>query len=209
MQLRMVIEVIQHGHDGCNARLVISAQKSRSVGDDQALAGHFFQHRRLRRGESHSGIIEHDVSAVIVFDHSRLHAGSAAVRRSVHVGQESDGRDPFLLIIGRKRRIDIAMLVHLRILQPQFFQLPDQPTAYQSVHISKSVLPVISSKSASFDSPDQFLIYAPLSETPACGTCLPVCARSGSLSERLSLRILRQLKSWAFPLAFCRFGRPV
>ena len=117
LDLRVVDQEFCRIHDLGETGLVVGAQQRGAVGGDDVVADLVGQ-RRLLGCTDHLRRVcrQHDVAAAIVPHHLRLDVLARAIRRSVHVRAEADHRH-LLVGIGRDRRIDIAVLVEMGVVQ--------------------------------------------------------------------------------------------
>jgi hypothetical protein len=71
---------------------------------------------------------ELDIAALVVPDDIGPDIGAGEIGRSVHVRAEADDRN-VLVGVGRKRRVDIAVLVHVGVAQSERQQFVDENAA--------------------------------------------------------------------------------
>jgi hypothetical protein len=120
---------LRERHDRGHARLVVRAEQGGAVGGDDVVANLLAECRILRHPDHLLRIADQpDIAAVIVPDDLRLDIGAGEIRRGVDMRAEADDRYGFRRI-GRNSRIDIAMLVEMRILDTDPEKFIDQQTA--------------------------------------------------------------------------------
>ena len=125
----IVDQDLRRRHDLGYARLVVGAQQRRAVGGDDVVADLVVQFRMLADLDDPLRIArQHDVAAGIVAHDLRLDVGAGEVGRGVHVRAEADDRHR-LVDIRRNGRVDIAVLVEMRVSEPHGQQFADQHAA--------------------------------------------------------------------------------
>ena len=119
LDLRIRQQELRRRHDLGDACLVVGAEKRRTVGGDDVVADLVLQVRMLVDADHAARITgEPDVAALVVANDLRLDVCAGEIGGRVHVRAEADRRD-LLLGVGRQGRIDIAVFVEMRIVQPE------------------------------------------------------------------------------------------
>jgi hypothetical protein len=102
----------------------------RSVVPSEVVADQVVQHGMVGDPDDLVGIARQpDVAAPVVPDDLRLHVGAGKVGCRIHVGAEADHRHVVLVRVRGNRRIDIAVLVEMRVGDSDLEQLLDQQAA--------------------------------------------------------------------------------
>ena len=125
LHLRMRHKVFGSGHDFGHSRLVVGTEQRRPVRGDERLP---LEERKLRKfGHGHRhGIVQPDIPAVVMFDNLRLHILAAHVGTRIHMGYEPYHRPVLITRRRRNRPHDIAVTVHLHLLQAERLHLLGQ-----------------------------------------------------------------------------------
>ena len=117
----LMVTQIAHGlYNLCDTGLVVGTQQGVSVSHNQVLASVVQQFREFLRTADDT-FRELDLTTIVVADDLWLDVGSAAIRTSVVVGDEADGRH-LLLDIRGKGRIEITLLVEFHVFQSFAFE---------------------------------------------------------------------------------------
>ena len=113
--LRMREQVFRHSENDADAGLVIPTQKRGAVRHDQSLADFVQQAGEiLYPGDDLLLLVQHDVTAGIVFDQPGFDTVGRKVRRGVHMGQETNnGQRLFRRSGDGARHIAISILLHI------------------------------------------------------------------------------------------------
>ncbi len=120
---------LRRGHDLGDAGLVVGAKQRRPVGGDDVIADLVGKRRVVAHADYLVRIaLQPDIAALIVGGHLRLHALASEVGRGVHVRAKADHRH-LLFAVGRNGRVDIAVLVHMRVTKPDRQQFVDKDAA--------------------------------------------------------------------------------
>ena len=122
LELRIVDQESRRIHDFGKPGLVVGAEQRGAVGGDDVVADLVGKGWMFGGADDLRGVArQHDVAAAIIPDDLRLDVLAGAVGRGVHVRTEADDRD-FFVRVRRKRGVDIAVLVEMRIAQAHRLQ---------------------------------------------------------------------------------------
>ena len=116
-------EVLHRSHDLRHTGLVVRAQQSGSVSNDEAFARVARQNGKV--GRPHDDVlrlVEDDVAAGIG-DLAGLHVFTGGIGGGVHVGDQTIGLVVLMARRGAQMAIDPAELVHHSVADPQLLQL--------------------------------------------------------------------------------------
>ena len=134
---------LAHGHDLGNAGLVVGPQDRSPVGGQDGLSPAFLKMRENVRIQDPAGLSQRNGRPVIALDHLGMGIRSSAVIHWIQMRNKTDG--PAMLIPGRgrKKAVDIGVLVHENVLQAHFLHFLFQ-------EISQVELTLSSRRSLSF-----------------------------------------------------------
>ena len=82
--------------------------------------------RKLLCGQTSSAFAKNYCSSVIVFDKARLYILAREVRYGIHMCDEAECRTAFITLGRRDMTVNIALVIHFRILNPKCAKLADQ-----------------------------------------------------------------------------------
>ena len=97
LYLRVRQKMFRHGHNLCDARLIVGAEQRRAIRHDEVLAPQLRQEREIRL--LHHDLllfVQDDISAVVILHNPRLHIRPTQCRRGIHVRDETEHRYFFI-----------------------------------------------------------------------------------------------------------------
>ena len=122
----VIDQALAHGHDLCDAGLVIRAQDGGPVCGQDGLSDAVLQMGKSIRIQDPARSPQRNRASVIVLDHLRVGVGASAVVHCIQMGDQSDGFPVLISGCGGKKSVGIGMLIDKNTRHSQCFHLPGQ-----------------------------------------------------------------------------------